>query len=356
MAHVNRRDTFKASIMKFSKTIATFTEDTPIHELASYLESVNGAWSSFQAVHFDILDVTGKEEFQFQTIEYSAVEDVVISSRRVLNQFLARFDMDKGESNSDDGGRRHDTSTIILKRKSLRLEPMKLPNFDGSYAMWPSFRDLFRSLIHDNKEISNVQRLYYLKNAMKDGAAGELISDIELTDINYDAAWNIIESRFDNKYLLVLALLDKIFELPKMVEGDPHSARKLLDTTTQTILSLRNLNRHTEFWDDILVYVTITKLDGKSKQKWNELKANAKDMPAWTEMQDFLRTRFRSYDTSAIPSTSASSYVEIDKVFSSSKSFHLSESSVPSGITQSTHKPNRKCPACSSEKKDHRLR
>lgn len=323
------------------------------------MENLTVAWSAFQDVHFEILDITGKEEFDFQSIEYNAVEDLVIECKCIVAKFLANFDLKGGELSEEasalGGDRRNESVVTVLKKKSLRLQPMQLPEFDGSYAQWPSFRDLFRSLIHKNEELSNVQRLYYLKKALQ-GQAADLICDIELTDENYDTAWDNVQERFENKYPLVLALLDKIFKLPQMTKNDPNSARKLLDSTTQTVLSLTNLERPTEHWDDILIYITIMKLDDVSKEKWNERTANVTDVPKWKEMQDFLRTRYRSYDTSVTP-MSSSSYYSTDKLFSP-KSFHLTESNVhaSSSASQSTPKPKRKCPACSSEKKDHRLR
>lgn len=142
-------------------------------------------------------------------------------------------------------------------------------------------------LIHKNEDLTNVQRLYYLKEALT-GQTENLISDIELTDINYETACGNVQERYNKKYLLVMALLDKVFKLPPMMQNDPNSARRLLDSTTQKILSLSNIERPSVHWDDILVYITITKLDEVSKEEWNKLTANVKDVPKCNEMQDFL--------------------------------------------------------------------
>lgn len=144
MALVNRRETFKASILKYSRTIKDFTDETALSELNVYLEGLNSAWSSFQSVHFEILDVTGKEEFEFQNIEYGAVEDVVIKC--FITGLLSKFELKGDES------------------ESLRLQPMELPEFDGSQLLNVSRQNattMFESVgnhsIHRPNGIMNIE-------------------------------------------------------------------------------------------------------------------------------------------------------------------------------------------------------
>ncbi|KAF9804311.1 hypothetical protein SFRURICE_011926 [Spodoptera frugiperda] len=74
----------------------------------------------------------------------------------------------------------------------VRLPKIVLPNFSGRYTEWSSFRDLFVSLVHNNKKLDNVQRLHYLKTQLS-GEAEQLVKHIPITDLNYNKCWDMLE-------------------------------------------------------------------------------------------------------------------------------------------------------------------
>ncbi|KMQ81507.1 hypothetical protein RF55_26126, partial [Lasius niger] len=47
------------------------------------------------------------------------------------------------------------------------LPRIQLPQFSGQYEEWPSFRDLFHSLIAKDSSTSQVEKLHYLKSCVK---------------------------------------------------------------------------------------------------------------------------------------------------------------------------------------------
>ena len=50
-----------------------------------------------------------------------------------------------------------------LKHSALKLPKMSLPVFDGDRKKWLSFWDVFKSEVHDVKDISNVTKFNFLK-------------------------------------------------------------------------------------------------------------------------------------------------------------------------------------------------
>lgn len=50
---------------------------------------------------------------------------------------------------------------------AVKLPPLDLPCFEGSYDNWTSFFDTFIALIHSNNTLSNVQKFYYLQSSLK---------------------------------------------------------------------------------------------------------------------------------------------------------------------------------------------
>lgn len=73
----------------------------------------------------------------------------------------------------------------------LRLPVINIPSFSGNISDWPSFRDSFVSLIHENEELSDVQRFHYLKSALR-GSPAQTISAIQISQIGYTTAWDAL--------------------------------------------------------------------------------------------------------------------------------------------------------------------
>ncbi|XP_077272787.1 uncharacterized protein LOC143903205 [Temnothorax americanus] len=82
------------------------------------------------------------------------------------------------------------------------LPRIQLPQFSGEYEKWPSFRDVFRSVIGDQSSISAVERLHYLRSCLK-VPAENLIQSLTITSENYDRAWAILSKHYENKRELI---------------------------------------------------------------------------------------------------------------------------------------------------------
>ena len=78
------------------------------------------------------------------------------------------------------------------------LPRVNLPSFSGYYESWLGFHDLFKSLVDDDKEIPDIEKLYHLKGCLRDEAA-EVLASIELCSENYTIAWNLLKERYDNR-------------------------------------------------------------------------------------------------------------------------------------------------------------
>ncbi|XP_062557874.1 uncharacterized protein LOC134222726 [Armigeres subalbatus] len=69
----------------------------------------------------------------------------------------------------------------------VKLPEIRLPSFDGKIKEWVTFRDSFRSLIHENKQLTDVDRFSYLKSALS-GEAIQEIESVEFSAVNYSVA------------------------------------------------------------------------------------------------------------------------------------------------------------------------
>lgn len=126
---------------------------------------------------------------------------------------------------------------------SIRLPKIEVPTFAGDLRDWNDFQNLFKNLVHENPNLSNVQKLYYLKNAIK-GTASDLIRDYFITDANYIEAWNTLTTRYDNKRATIKVHLRDLFNLQKI--KNEKEIRKLLDNSAKSVRSLKALGENTD--------------------------------------------------------------------------------------------------------------
>lgn len=142
----------------------------------------------------------------------------------------------------------------------MKLKPIEIPKFRGDYENWFSFRDLFSNLYHNNPSLTGSEKLHYLKSSL-DGDAARLISHLQSTDANYESAWQIITSRYENKRLLVNRQLEMIWSLQNIQTESTFHLKKMHDTVREALHALKNLEVNYETWDPILLIILIKKLD-----------------------------------------------------------------------------------------------
>ncbi|XP_011883660.1 PREDICTED: uncharacterized protein LOC105570820 [Vollenhovia emeryi] len=181
------------------------------------------------------------------------------------------------------------TSNGSESRSSIRLPKLNLPSFSGKYDEWFPFYDSFNSIIHSNLSISKVQKLQYLKTSLT-GEASNIISSLEISDINYEVAWNLLKERYDNKRIVVHTHIKAIMELPAMTKENSTGLRRFSDGATRHIQALQALKRPTQHWDDIIVHVLSSKLDTLTLREW-QASLGGSDPPTIKQFEEFINRR-----------------------------------------------------------------
>ncbi|XP_050554117.1 uncharacterized protein LOC126911348 [Spodoptera frugiperda] len=178
----------------------------------------------------------------------------------------------------------------------VRLPKIVLPTFSGKYTEWSSFRDLFLSLVHNNKKLDDVQRLHYLKTQLS-GEAEQLIRHVPITDLNYKKCWEMLEHRFNNKKFMSTCILNRLFGQRNIGNESSKALKDLLDVTSDCLHELTNIGIDVSSWDVIIVYVASLKLDVESRKQWElHVSKSSDDLPSFKQFCEFLETRFRALE------------------------------------------------------------
>lgn len=160
---------------------------------------------------------------------------------------------------------------------------LDFPTFSGKYDEWYPFYDAFHSLIHVNPSFSDIHKLLYLRGATTH-EANNMISSLS----NYEIAWKFLKERYGNKRIIVENHIKAIMELPAMTEENASELRQIVNEAVRHVQALKALNRPTDSWDDILIYVLSSKLDYTTALKW-QMSLVGDSFPTFKQFIEFVR-------------------------------------------------------------------
>ncbi|GFV45694.1 hypothetical protein TNCV_1969951 [Trichonephila clavipes] len=89
------------------------------------------------------------------------MEELEVRIRDILNSLIAQSSVSSVHN--------HDNAISQANSKlklEIKLPEIYLPVFRGRYDEWPSFKSQFDNLITNNNDLSESQKLYYLKASL----------------------------------------------------------------------------------------------------------------------------------------------------------------------------------------------
>lgn len=257
------------------------------------LEILEKQFKDFTRKHEEL--ITDYDDIKLKTTNYikndvfEYVTDVFLNYKVELKEALPN-NLTRPEG--CDASSRNDSKTVSL----AKLPKITIPSFSGKYHEWSTFRDLFVSLVHNNKNLDDVQRLHYLRSQLQ-GEAEQLIRHIPITQANYQKCWNVLTSRYNNKRFMANCILKRLLSQRGMSVESSNALKELLDTTNDCLHELTNLGVQVDAWDIIIIYLISSKLDAETRKQWElQVSQSCEELPTFKSFQDFLETRFRALE------------------------------------------------------------
>lgn len=272
-------------------------ERITIQYVETRLENVEELWAQFSLTHTQIVkDFESKElklsPYIVNEVYYNTEElyfDLKCELKTALNKFKSDISPVAGSA----------SNVSQNKSVSVRLPKLTIPTFSGKYTEWPTFRDLFVSAIHKNSSIDNVQKLHYLKGYLT-GEAEQLLRHIPISESNYDRCWTQLETRYNNKKYLSHCILKRLLSQRNVTNESARGLKDLMDTTTDCLNALTNLEMtDTDIRDSLILHIITLKLDPDSRKDW-ELKVTSNSdsdkLPTFEQFKEFLTGRYRAFE------------------------------------------------------------
>ncbi|KAL1446975.1 hypothetical protein WDU94_005462 [Cyamophila willieti] len=213
-----------------------------------------------------ILELCEEDAVEEQESHYHDISFQLMDIQVILNKYL------KSQNNS--------------RISSVQLPTITLPTFNGSVENWSSFRDLFFHIIHNNNELSSVQKFQYLKTSLTEDAAC-LVQHLPLTTDNYNIAWDLLNENYSNKNLAVYYHLKNIFNVTYSSSNRLIALKTMLNVLRSNLSAIKSLDVNTMHWDVLIIHLMESKFDDELFAEWIR-RQNKKSLPTLPELYEFL--------------------------------------------------------------------
>ena len=142
----------------------------------------------------------------------------------------------------------------------VKLPKLELKKFSGNVSQWQEFWDAFKSAIHDDEELANVDKFKYLRSFLEEPARS-VIAGLPLTDADYNAAIDILQKRYAKPSIIKRAHMNEMLNLsPVYNERSIARLRTLHDQIESHFRSLETLGIAQECYSAIVVLVLMEKI------------------------------------------------------------------------------------------------
>ncbi|XP_053597998.1 uncharacterized protein LOC128668657 [Microplitis demolitor] len=174
------------------------------------------------------------------------------------------------------------------------LPTIQPPTFNGELLEWQSFKNKFASVV--NKEgVSEVDKMHYLLQSLK-GTAYSLVANVEISKTAFATAWQTLNTRYENKRVLITAQLNKLFNIPQMASRASKEVNNVINTVSEVMNALAALGSPVEHWDHFVVHFITQKLDPTTREDWELTLGAASEFPTYERIKTFLLSRARALE------------------------------------------------------------
>lgn len=190
-------------------------------------------------------------------------------------------------------------TTKTVRAKLPKLEVRK---FSGHMQDWQEFWESFESAVHNNEELSVIDKFSYLKGLLSDQAM-TTIAGFSLTTANYEAAIDLLKNRFGRKSAIQRAHINELLKIqPVFGEKDTVRLRKMYDTCETHYRGLKALGVDELSYSTIVVPSIMEKLP----EQFRLTITRGAEFLDWN-MEDMLKAFAKELDLREIHAMSPSS-------------------------------------------------
>lgn len=192
-----------------------------------------------------------------------------------------------------------ESTTPTTESRGIRLPKIEVATFNGELLNWQTFWEQFDVSVHSRKDISDAEKLTYLRYSLKNGSAKSVIESLSQAGEQYPEAIESLKGRYDKPRLIHQAHVKKIYEVPSSKDGSGKELRRLHDTVQQHLRALKAMGEEPS--GAFVTSILELKLDQMTMIEWQKASQDSVGVPHYTKLLEFLDLRAQASET--YPST-----------------------------------------------------
>ncbi|KAK6009795.1 hypothetical protein OSTOST_25247, partial [Ostertagia ostertagi] len=138
----------------------------------------------------------------------------------------------------------------------IRYPQIKLPHFTGENDSWEEFWDTFSLIIDQNPQLSELEKILYLKDAIR-GKAQNSIKSIPMRSSNYNLIVEVLKKKFGDKANNRSQIVQQLLDLPKAATAAQkcvETLEKINDLVFQMVATGYDIRKkHDPMWIDTIL-------------------------------------------------------------------------------------------------------
>ena len=119
-----------------------------------------------------------------------------------------------------------------------------------------------------------------------------MFANFDLTDANYDAAWDLLGRRYDNKRILINYYISRLLSIPSAKKETASELKFVVDNFKEVVYSLKNLGELG--WNALYVHLLVSRLPLETVALWEHTLGVCKDIPPFEQLEKFLESRIQT--------------------------------------------------------------
>ncbi|GFT12848.1 DUF1758 domain-containing protein [Trichonephila clavipes] len=287
-------------INKLESEISNTADKTTVHEIYMQLISKFEELSTLDKEIENLIDIESLEE-EIVTREEYRDKFIIwkIRAERYVESVSNTAIQNSVENQPQNITLPLNSTVSSVLSNQPRLPKLTLESFSGKdISSFPSFWARFKSAVHENSSLNDVDKFSYLKSVVTSDA--ELaIRGLTLTSENYAKAIKILENRFGRKELIVDFHMNRLLNLtPVRKSFDVIALRNLYDQLEINIRGLESLEISPDSYSCLLFPIIMKAIPPdlalEYNKKHNETQSQITDSIAYlrSEVESRERTEF----------------------------------------------------------------
>lgn len=337
-----QREALKSHLKSFHAFLISYDKIYDFEELESRAENLN---TYLKKIDYLCDEIQMLDESDLNNDERSMLLNLYYRITGLAKKYLAENNVSLNSNYSSASKSINNESNGKVKNK-IKLKHADIPRFYGDIEKWLSFKNLFTALVHNNEDLSEIEKLNQLQYNLG-GDALKKIKILHVSDETYNSAWNILLKTYHNERILISRHLSLLLNMPQQEKDSTKGLSNLIDESNQHLQALKSLGVNIS--SEIVVQIVEEKMNKYTRSKWIE-SIDSNVFPTVEKLSDFVTKQTNSSLSKRVhEKTHVNSHR--DEGPSSSKRRKISHNrdsdrSAKTLAAKTAIRSNSKCPAC----------